>query len=305
MNRTTREQYNDMPLGCYHLCFERLEGRNIFTCDQDYRMGMAGVALSTIKYGVDVFAFELMPNHLHDILRGTGAQCMQVFSFMKRRLSEQMIKNGLPPLPESYGCKLTPILDENSLKDQILYTARNPYEKDFCAPGGHLWGSSYLYFNQFANIIRGEKVSSLSQAKVRALTGSKELLPPDWEIHPILGVLPRCFVKAKEVMRLFGSAKEFHTRLVKEYETAVKIARELDEEVLFSTNEIRDIANTELRNAYPGRLFKSLSKEEKCRVAVSLNDRLGLTPLQLSQAMYMSELTISQAIRSKDYGIKR
>ena len=78
MNRTTREQYNDMPLGCYHLCFERLEGRNIFTCDQDYRMGMAGVALSTIKYGVDVFAFELMPNHLHDIMRGTGAQCMQV-----------------------------------------------------------------------------------------------------------------------------------------------------------------------------------------------------------------------------------
>lgn len=305
MKRIAREEYNNLPLGNYHLCFDRLPGRNLFSNDEDYRMGMAGIALSTIKYDVEVYEFELMPNHLHDILRGTGAQCMQVFSFLRRRFSEQLIKNGLPPLPENYGCKLTPIPDDNSLKDQILYSVRNPYEKDYCSPGGHKWGSGYLYFNQLSVFLLGDKVSSLSKAKVRALTGSKEELPPDWEIHPILGVLPRNFVKAKEVMNLFGSAKEFHTRLVKEYETAVKIARDLDEEILFSMNEIKDIANTELRSTYPGRLFKTLSKEEKCRVAISLNDRLGITPLQLSQALYLSELTISQAIRSKDYGIKR
>lgn len=304
MNRITKEEYKNMPLGYYHLCFDRLEGRNLFTTDEDYRLGMAGIALSTLKFGVDVFAFDLMPNHIHDVLLGTGEQCMQVFSFMKRRISEQMIKNGLPPLPEDYGCILKPILNDKDLKDQVLYTVRNPYEKDFCGPGGHKWGSGYLYFNQLADIIRGDKVSSLSKAKVRALIGSKEELPPDWEINPVLGILPKCFVKAEEVMRLFESAKDFHTRLVKEYETAVVIARALDEDVVFSMNEIRDIANTELRNEYPGRLFKTLSREEKCRVAVSLNERLGFTPLQLSQALFLSELTISQAIRSKDYGIK-
>ena len=104
-------------------------------------------------------------------------------------------------------------------------------------------------------------------------------------------------------MSLFASPKEFLTRLVKEYETAVVIARSLGEEVEFSMNEVREIANTELRNTYPGRLFKSLSREEKCIVAVNLNERLGLSPRQLSQALYLSELTISQAIRSKDYGI--
>jgi len=303
MNRTTREEYNNYPLGFYHLCLDRLEGRKLFYSDNDYRMGMAGMGLSTLKFGVTTYAFELMHNHLHDILRATGEQCMQVFSYMKRRISEQLIKNGYPPLPDNYGCKLRPITNENDLRDQIIYSVRNPYEKGYCVPGGHRWGSSYLYFNELASFIRGEKVSSMSQTRVRAQIGSKETLPPDWEIHPVLGVLPRNFVKAEEVMRLFASPKDFHTRLVKEYETAVVIARSLGEEIEFSMNEVRDIANTELRNTYPGRLFKSLSREEKCIVAVNLNERLGLSPRQLSQTLYLSELTITQAIRSKDYGI--
>lgn len=303
MNRVTREEYKSLPLGDYHLCFDRLEGRWLFHSDEDYRNGMAGIALSVIKFGVGVYAFELMPNHIHIIIHGSGEQCLKVFSFQKRRLSELLIKNGRKPLPLDYGCKLIPIPDDDALRSQILYTVRNPYEKNYCAPGGHRWGSGYLYFNELAALIPGKPVSSFSRAAVRSLISSEELLPPDWEINTVLGVLPRCFVKAAAVEHLFGSAKEYHTRLVKEYETAVQIARTLDEEVEFSPKEIKEIANTELRNTYPGRIFKNISQEEKCLVAVRLHEKLGLSSHQLSQALYVSELTISQAIRSKDYSI--
>lgn len=304
MNRITREEYKSLPEGNYHLCLDRLEGRWIFKTDDDYRLGMAGMALSSLKFDIDVYAFELMPNHLHAILRGTGENCMKVFSFLKRRISEMLIKTHRPPLPLDYGCKLIPIPDDESLRTQILYTVRNPYEKDYCVPGGHRWGSGYLYFNELASIIKGTPVSSFSKAAIRAHLGSDELLPPNWEIHPVLGVLPSNFVNVSAVESLFGSVKEYQTRLVKEYETIVKIARSLDEEVTFSLNEIKDIANTELRNSYPGRLFKTITQEEKCRVAVRLHESLGLSSHQLSQALYLSELTISQAIRSKDYGLK-
>lgn len=267
-------------------------------------MGMAGMAISVLKFGVIVYAFELMPNHSHTILHGTGEQCLKVFSFQKRRISEMLIRNGRPPLPRDYGCKLIPIPDDESLRAQILYCVRNPYEKDYCGPGGHKWGSGYLYYNELASVIRGKPVSSFSKAALRSLIRSDEQLPPDWEIHPVLGVLPRNYVQFETVEQLFGSAKEYHTCLVKEYETAVKIARTLDEHVEFSQKEIKEIANTELRNSYPGRLFKSISQEEKCRVAVRLHESLGLSSLQLSQALYLSELTITQALRSKDYGLK-
>ena len=165
-------------------------------------------------------------------------------------------------------------------------------------------GSGYLIFNELGDQIRGKKVSQMHVAEVRRLIGSNEKLPDDWEIHPELGVLPRNFVMVEEVEKLFSSPKEYLTRLVKEYEAVVKIARTLDEEVDFSDIEVRDIVNAELRNSYPGRLYKNISPEEKCKVAVRLNEMMGLTVPQLSKALYLSELTISQALRSKDYGIK-
>lgn len=304
MNQKERNVYRELPDGYYHLCLDRLEGRWLFHTPEDYRLGMASIALAYLKFGILVYAFELMPNHLHLIIRGTGEQCIRTFSFIKRRLSEQLLRRGYPALPEDYGFKIIPIPGLDALKSQILYTLRNPYEKDFCIPGGHLWGSGYLYFNELADFIRGNQVSAMHKADVRRMAGSNEKLPDNWEIHPILGILPRNYIQADKVEKLFSSAKEYLTRLVKEYETMVKIARSLEEVVEFSEAEIRDLVNTELRNSYPGRPFKSISQDEKCKVAVRLNEMLGLTAYQLSQALFMSELTISQALRSKDYGVR-
>lgn len=304
MNRTTREEYKALPVGDYHLCLDRLEGRFLFYDEQDYRLGMAGVALAHLKFGVKVYAFELMANHAHLVLRGSGEQCVRVFSLLKRRISEQLIRHGRLPLPDNYGFILKPLPDKEALRSEILYVVRNPYEKEYCTPGGHRWGSGYLYFNELASLHGIDKVSALQIQQVRAMAGSKETLPPDWMLHPFLGVLPSNFVDVKAVESLFESVKDYHTRLVKEYETAVKIARSLGETVSFSSCEVRDIVNTELRNSYPGRLFSTISKEEKCRVAVRLYESHGLDSHQLSKALYMSELTIIQAIRSKDYGVR-
>jgi len=304
MNQKERNQYREMPGGIYHLCLDRLEGRWLFYKPEDYRLGMASIALAYLKFGILVYAFELMPNHLHVIVRGTGEQCVRTFSFIRRRLSEQLLRRGYPALPEEYGFKLIPIPDPDALKSQILYTLRNPYEKDFCIPGGYPWGSGYLYFNELSDCIRGVQVSAMHKADIRRMIGSNEILPDNWEIHPILGILPRNYIPAEIVEKLFSSAKEYLTRMVKEYEAMVKIARNLEEEVVFSEIEVRDIVNTELRNSYPGRLFRTISSEEKCKVAVRLNEMLGLTASQLSPALFLSELTISQALRSKDYGVR-
>lgn len=219
MNQKERNVYRELPDGYYHLCLDRLEGRWLFHTPEDYRLGMASIALAYLKFGILVYAFELMPNHLH-------------------------------------------------------------------------------------LIIRGNQVSAMHKADVRRMAGSNEKLPDNWEIHPVLGILPRNYIQADKVEKLFSSAKEYLTRLVKEYETMVKIARSLEEVVEFSEAEIRDLVNTELRNSHPGRPFKSISQDEKCKVAVRLNEMLGLTAYQLSQALFMSELTISQALRSKDYGVR-
>lgn len=303
MEKKLREEYKQYGKGYYHLCLDRLDDDDLLFHDsEDYRKGMASIGLAKLIFDVEVYSFELMTNHLHEILSGTGQQCLKVFSFYKRRISEQRISKGYPPLPKKYGFKLIPILDEDVFCKEIIYLARNPYEKNYCIPGGYCWGSSYLYFNTLADCIRGNRVDGMSQAEVRRLIGSKHPLPSDWELHPSLGLLPRSFVRTDKVVQLFSSPKNYLTRLVKEYETMVKIARNLGEEIAFSDEEVKDIVNTDLRNSFPGRLFKSLTQEEKCTAAVRLHKTYSFTANQLAKALFISELTVYQAIHSKDFG---
>lgn len=114
MNRITREEYNALPKGDYNLCLDRLEGRWLFCDDNDYRMGMAGVALASLKFEVKFYAFELMPNHGHFVLNGTGEQCMKVFSYLKRRFSEQLMKKGRA------RCRKTTVVSSNPCRTKML-----------------------------------------------------------------------------------------------------------------------------------------------------------------------------------------
>ena len=303
-SRAAKEKYRTWGKGYYHLCTDRLEGRLLFNNDTEYRKGMATVALAHLKFNVKILTFELMPNHVHIVLYGTGEQSIRVASFLKRRFTEHLVADGFPPLPDNIGFKLTPIPDKDALKNQIVYSSRNPYEKNYCVPGGNKWGAGYLFFNEAGKMIRGKKVCELKLKDIREISSSREEIPDNWEVHPELGILPRNFVLVGKVEGLFGTPKEYLTRLVKDYETMVKIAADLGESIDYSEEEIRDIVSSELRNMYPGRMFKSLSGEEKLQAAVSMNSRLALAPAQLASALFISELSISQAIRSKDYGIR-
>ncbi len=303
-SRAIRKEYKTWGKGYYHLCTDRLDRRLLFNNDSQYRKGMAAIALSHIKFKVKVYTFELMPNHVHLILSGTGEQCVRVFSFLKRRFSEHLIADGYAPLDKSHGFILKPIRDEEEFKNQIIYCNRNRYEKNHCVPGGSKWGAGYLFFSEVSKVIKGTKAGVMDLEEVRRELCSRERIPDNWEIHPELGLLPSNFVEIKKVESVFRTPKDYLTRLVKEYETMVKIAGELGEHLDFSQSEVRDITSIELRNMYPGRLLKTLSAQEKIVCAVRVYEKLGIPTTQLAAALFISELSISQAIRSKDYGIR-
>ena len=300
--RKKKQGYSQLPFGYYHLCTDRLKGRNLFDTIRQYIMGMATIALLTLKFNIKIYAFELMPNHLHIILSATGATCVKAFSYIRRRLSLGLELEGKQALPKDYGFVLIPIASEEEMRKQIIYTVRNPYEKNSCVPGGHRWGSGYLLFNEFAKHIRGKRVGELSAAEVERFTHCRDVkLPRNWEIHPELGVLPSNYVQIGKVEALFSSVKDYQTRLVKDYESYVRISGSLGEEMELSREEVLDLAAQYVRKNYNGRLIKSLSRDEKCCAAVELNAQYNLSPLQLSDALFLPERIIIQAIRSKDY----
>ena len=116
-----------------------------------------------------------------------------------------------------------------------------------------------------------------------------------------LGILPTNYIQIDKLKELFPSAKDYMTALVKDYEAYARVAESLKEEVQWSDEEVKDLADSTLRNTYPDQPIKSVGQEQKCKVAVLLAGRYGLSSRQLAKALWVPEKVIAQSLRSKDY----
>ena len=298
-------EYRSYPNGYYHLCTDGWSGGNLFNTIGQFAFGMCTIALLTLKFGVKIISFELMPNHIHIAICGTGEQCLDSFFFIMERIRKRLKEDGNLVPPDSYWFKLVPVENRSALKDLIVYLARNKYEKGECTPVGHLWGTGYLVYNQFADFIRGTKVKDMKVRDIEKIVGSRIKLPSDWEIHPQLGILPASFVRTDKVLDLFPTVKDYMAALVKEYEADVKISKTVGESVTWSFQEAKDITLRQLNDDYPGFSADKLTTEQKGELAVKVNAHYDITPYHLARVLGVQEYVIKQFLNSKDYGRRK
>ena len=303
--RVRREEYQKYPHGYYHLCTDGWQGGNLFNRVEQFVWGMATMALVALKFKVVIYSFELMSNHIHIILSATGEVCVELFDFIVRRIRKRLRADGDPQFPDDYGFKLVPIESPEALLRQFLYTARNPYERGYSVPGGYMWGSDYLVFNQIGQSVQGDRVDSLPVKKVWELIGSREKLPGRWEVHPEFGVLPRNYVRFRKVEEMFGSPKEYVTRLVKDYESLVYAAKELGEDGCLTVEEEKELVRNEVTRLFQGRDIGELSTEEKYRMVTSLCVGLHLSEEGVAKGLGLPERVVRQVLTSKDFGVRR
>lgn len=297
--------YRSLPLGDYHLCTDGWAEGNLFHTREQYAFGMATVALMTLKFGIKICSFELMPNHIHMVLTATGQQCLDCYYYLVQRTNKRLKADGYPPLPPDYGFKLIPIEDEHSLRRHIVYLMRNKYEKGVCTPCGHMWGTGYLAYNQLTELITGTKVKDL---KVRALErriGSRIPLPEEWIVHPVVGILPSNYIDLERIKKVFPTVKDFMTSMVKDYESYVRISESTGETVEWSETEVKDVLARLCDQLFPQKRLYQLGAEEKCRLAVQADDKYHIPAHLLARTLYISEYIIRQMLASKDYGIRK
>ena len=122
---------------------------DIFCCEEDFREGMVALAVCAVLFGeAQLVTFELMNNHVHLVMRGSRADCLQFFEMFKGRLKRWAQRLGRPV---NWSCFDAQILEIESLKDlrnEILYTHRNAYVANRAyTPFSYPWGGGWAYFN--------------------------------------------------------------------------------------------------------------------------------------------------------------
>lgn len=304
--RKTRKEYQSWGKGYYHLSTDGWKDGKLFYTDGQYAHGMTLMGLLSLRFALTIYDFTLMDNHVHLLLSGTGAECVRAFDYLKHKISARLVKDGFPPLPKDYLFKLTPVKDEEQMRVNYLYIDRNILERGVCLPGGYPWGAAYLHYSHFGKYLSGVSAGSLHKySELERMMSSRSPIPPTWRFHRKLGLLPDSFIDESLFRRLFPNPKTYQTRLVKDYEAFVKLGKSIDEEIVFSGEEIRNIVYQYAQSMFPGKSLRHLSNEEKGRLSVRLNDCFQFAPSQIAAVLDMSEHLVKQFLASKDYGKKK
>lgn len=302
--RKTRKEYQSWGKGYYHLSTDGWKDGKLFYTDGQYAHGMTLMGLLSLRFALTIYDFTLMDNHVHLLLSGTGAASVCAFDYLKHKISARLVKDGFPPLPQDYFFKLTPVKDEEQMRVNYLYIDRNILERGVCLPGGYPWGAAYLHHAPLSAQLQGIPAGRLHKRELMSLTDSHAQVPPSWEFHPELGLLPGSWINRVLFLKLFPSPKDYQTRLTKDYEAFVRLGRQLDEKVVLTANEIKEIARTVAREMFGGKRISDLSNGEKAKMCLHLQEKYCLDQEQIALVLSMPQYLVKQLLGSKDYGTK-
>ena len=296
-----RAKYRTWKKGYYHLC---TDGKRCILCHDDSEFTHAVNVISVLdqKFPVKVHSYEVMRSHVHLLLSGRGTDCVDVFDYLKYRLSRRLREDGHGPLPRDYDFKLVPVEDEDQMRRNFVYIARNAFEVQDIIPGGYLWGTSMMFYSQVPRLFDAVWAGDLSSRELWALLGTRIPIPKNRLIHLPTGmVLPQSFVDSKVFYRVFPTARQYQTALVKDFEGYVMVADQLGEAVNFTSEEADMIIDQTLKSDYQGVSPDQLTTDERFRLAAVLQKKYRLTVEQLAAGLHLPPRTMAQALRSKQY----
>ena len=173
-----RAEYKSWKKGYYHLCTDGKKGA-ICHDEAEYVYLVNTISLLDLLFPVKVHSYEVMRSHLHLLLSGRGKDCVAVFDYARSRINKRLVEDGYPPLPKDYDFKLVPVENEDQMRNNSVYIARNASEVLNIRPGGYLFGSSMALYSDVPRLFNAVRAGDLSVRTLKKMFQTHVSIPPD------------------------------------------------------------------------------------------------------------------------------
>ena len=280
---------------CYHICSDGTRLSVLFELPKDKVFAMNLIAVLTHRYRIRVYCPVVMDTHFHLITQGKAEDIASFTIQMKRLLTMYFHRTGRDYLlNDGIWIHPEPIRDDIELMQKIIYVFRNPMDAGYpFLPEDYPWGVGRLFFHP-AYDRPLKRAGDLTVREKWSLFRTRIEIPDDWQLDENGMVLPRCFVDADAVQRLFGSPKRFISFLfVRKKDLAEQEAH--DARVFLEKrgdSELNEEANSESERRF-GRRIPKLTQAERIEVAKILwQNRRTLSRKQLARAVKMNPAII-------------
>lgn len=135
----------------YHVCTNGLEQVTLLKDEEDFKAAWNYLALSAWRAGVEVVAFTLMSNHIHEILACKDMSQADAAIKLYKNMLSLYLKNkyGLAKALHGTGDCVSLIDTVTYMKNCIAYILRNAVCARICAkPEDYRWSSYACYFSE-------------------------------------------------------------------------------------------------------------------------------------------------------------
>jgi len=286
---------------CYHLwTSENFE--IIFIDEDDFKMGVniLGIA-SKLFLEVKILTFEIMSNHLHLTCVGVLDRILALFETIKDLLKRNAKAKGRIINWDGFIASTRLLETLTDVRNVIVYDNRNGFVVgNQYTPFTYPWGANRYYFNpdscrlarSYAEIMHIREIRAISH--VRYADGIKGLLKFDGYALP----LSFCAIEAGE--RLFRDATHYFSKISRNIESDVAIAKEIGESIHYTDDELFGAVSRICRNKYGDPIPSRLNPEAKIDVAKTMRFEYNASVKQI-QRMLKLDSEILAALFKKNY----
>ena len=239
----------------------------LFTDADDYRYAQSQLAIGSVQCGLKTYSFQLMANHLHDIVGAPSpGPCIDLLDFLAGRIKRYSTLKGRHIDLSSFVCEPLPITSLQALRNNIVYTHRNKYVVDATqTPFSYPWGSGGLYFGEDPGNLKSTRYNDLTKREQKLITSSRIIALPDWFTVRNGCVTPESFCDWRTGRSFFRDAHQYFNMLGKNYEAYAEFASLYGDTVTLTDEELYSAACQLAKQHYnttsPSQLADGAKKE--------------------------------------------
>ena len=290
---TTFVKGQQIPIrNCWHFSTDGKYVDAIFYDDADFVSGMNRIYVTLKSYHVVILAFSLMDNHIHFVLYGTFDECNRFMHDYVRRTSRHIsVTHGdshkMDGVPIDYQVVDTDVY----LKTVICYTIKNAPVAGIHSNGwDYPWSSGSLYFRR-SGLWTSPAWLSTDMAGISTLGlgshGLRDYLrtrtPSGDNVRTFGGlVFPGEYVAYELVEKIFKTCRSFNYFYCKTREDDVDARGGDISRLSIPMKEMRQHKRDVCLEIFGVDNVKSLSTEQRLRLARTLRTRFNCSPRQIA-----------------------
>lgn len=211
----------------------------LFRNDNDFRFGVTNTALCAAEFDVKIITDVIMSNHLHFIIEGEEIECHNLFAKYRKRMMRYYQSLNLPISLSTFTANLIPITTIEAMRNETAYVNRNGYLiNSNYTPFTYPWGSNNLYFNEYAQQIKGTPYKNLTYREQRLLCRARPATLPDNYVVNDNMILPISYSRFDLGQSFFRDAHHYYYMVSKNIESYCQIAKQLGDSIFLNDNEM-------------------------------------------------------------------